>query len=76
MRIWHDWTHEERALFERFHRDFNTSLCSLEELSRLKAIIDIQVYVMPLEAGDVWEANHIMDCVEVGLLSKETGCGS
>jgi len=73
MRIWHDWTHEEKELFTRFHRETNQSLLTPEELSVLKATIDIDLYCQPLSDKQIEKANQIMDSVDAAVLSRESG---
>lgn len=70
MRIWHDWTSEEKDLFTMFHRDFDSSLCSVEQLSQLKALIDVRIYHQPLASHEVLNAKNIMHAVKVGVRTE------
>jgi hypothetical protein len=71
MRAWNEWTAEERALFTRFHRDTKLELLSMEELSILKSIVDIEMYCQPISKDMIDEANYIIDCFDAGILSRK-----
>jgi hypothetical protein len=67
MRIWHDWTSEEKELFTEFHRDFDASDCPDEQLSYLKAVIDIELFCRPLELKEIVEVKNILFAVKHGF---------
>lgn len=79
MRTWGEWTSREREIFVRVHRDDREvlSLLNFSDLSEVKAYVDVEMFVRPLEENEIDRVNHILDaavakpigggCIDDGL---------
>lgn len=70
MRVWHNWTEQEKALFERVHRNDKNFVAEMsgEELSEIKAIVDINLFQRPLTMVEIQRANGLIDAVIGGVI--------
>jgi len=67
MRIWADWTHEERVLFTRTVRE-DLSHMSLSSRSEIEAM-RIEIHIRPLERSEIERMNFLLD----GAVYQATG---